>query len=80
MDGSTNDASVLSKSGFGKLFEEYPTALNLPAPILEDTELPYVSVGDDIFPLNPWLMKPYPGKHLDETNRVYRHSRARRKI
>ncbi|CAH3186394.1 unnamed protein product, partial [Porites evermanni] len=30
--------------------------------------VPFVIVGDDIFPLKPWLMKPYPGKNLDQAN------------
>lgn len=39
-------------------------------------------VGDDIFPLKPWLLKPYAGKNLTEPQRVfnYRLSRARRTI
>ncbi|CAB4007448.1 Hypothetical predicted protein [Paramuricea clavata] len=43
---------------------------------------PYVLVGDDIFPLKEWLMKPYLGKNLTEPERVfnYRLSRARRTI
>ena len=60
--GSTNDASALSNPVFGQAFEQHPTELNLPSPPLHDKDLPYVIVGDDIFPLKPWLMKPYPGK------------------
>ena len=44
--------------------------------------LPYVLLGDDIFGLKTWLMKPYPGKCLLEDKRIhnYRHSRARRTV
>ena len=44
--------------------------------------VPFVIVGDDIFPLKPWLMKPYPGKNLDQYQRIYNYrlSRARRTI
>ena len=81
--GSTNDASVLSNSAFGQAFENHPTDLNLPSPgSYKGRNLPYVLVGDDIFPLKPWLMKPYPGKNLSESERVYNYrlSRARRTI
>ena len=29
-------------------------------------DLPYYIVGDEIFPLKPWLMSPYPGTMVDE--------------
>ena len=46
-----------------------------------DVELPYFLVGDEIFPLKTWLMRPYPST-LDETQRIYNYrvSRARRTI
>ena len=81
--GSTNDASVLSNSVFGQAFEQHPTDLNLPSPSPHgDKDLPFVIVGDDIFPLKPWLMKPYLGKNLDQCQRIYNYrlSRARRTI
>ena len=42
--------------------------------------LPYL-VGDEIFPLKTWLMRPYPGQ-LSEEERIfnYRQSSARRVI
>ena len=45
-------------------------------------QLPYTLVGDEIFPLKPWLIKPYPGSHLILGKRIYnyRQSRARRTI
>ena len=81
--GSTNDASVLLNSTFGQAFQYRPTDLNLLSPSRHgNKDLPYVHVGDDIFPLKPWLMKPYSGKHLQECEQVYncRLSRARRVI
>lgn len=79
--GGTNDARVLSNSVFGQAFDKHLTNLNLPSPCGEKT-LPYVLVGNDIFPLKPWLMKPFPGRNLDETQRVYNYrlSRARHVI
>ena len=42
-------------------------------------ELPYVSVGDAIFPLKTWLVKPYPGRNISEKEAIfnYRLSRCR---
>ena len=65
------------------MFDTNPTSLNLPVPtLLEDKTLPYVLLGVDIFPLKPWLMKPNPGKNLDEPKRIFnnRLSRARRVV
>ena len=73
--GGTNDASVLSNSAFGQAFDENPTNLNLSRPTLHGNKtLPYVLLGDDIFPLKPWLMKPYPGKNIDESQRLYNYT------
>ena len=81
--GRDNDAGILSETAFGNALENNPSILNLPKPSLVKSKvLPYVLVGDDIFPLKPYLMKPFPGKRLTEENRVfnYRLSRARRTI
>ena len=48
-----------------------------------DELLPFFLVGDEIFSLKPWLMRPISGNKLvDERSKVfnYRHSRARRVI
>ena len=80
--GSGNDSGVLKLSHMGKCFED--NSLNVPEgskiPGM-DMELPYFLVGDEIFPLKTWLMRPYPGT-LDETQRIYNYrvSRARRII
>ena len=45
-------------------------------------DIPYFLVGDEIFPLKPWLLRPYPGRLLQLLEMIYnyRHSRARRVI
>ena len=39
-------------------------------------------MGDEIFPLKPWLLRPYPGRLLQLLEMIcnYRHSRARRVV
>ena len=80
--GSGNDSGVLKSCQLDKAFEE--NTLNLPE--LEpidgmDGNIPYFLLGDEIFPLNIWLQRPYPGP-LDEEKKIfnYRVSRARRTI
>ena len=56
-------------------------AWNLPEPEridgIEEEDIPYYLLGHEIFPLKPWLMRPYPGT-MQEDIQVYnyRHSRA----
>ena len=81
--GGENDATILTNSTIGRSFDQVPTILGIPQPTKHiGKSLPYVLLGDDIFPLKPWLLKPYPGRKLHETQQVfnYRLSRARRTI
>ena len=45
-------------------------------------KLPYFIVGDEAFPLQSWLLRPFPGQRIPEDQRIfnYRLSRARRVI
>ena len=72
---------------FGKAFAEgwfnYPSPKKIPG--CRQKETPFFLVGDEIFPLKDWLMRPYPGMKrgtLDESRSIfnYRLSRARRVI
>lgn len=80
--GSNNDSGVLANSDIGEVIEnnklKIPQKSIVPGTTLD---IPYFLVGDEIFPLKPWLMRPFPGK-LPEAERIYnyRHSRARRVI
>ena len=58
--------------------------MNLPDPkvISNDCsrkDLPYYLVGDEAFPLQPWLLRHYPGKSISDEDAVfnYRLSRTR---
>lgn len=80
-NGRHSDGSVFSNSSFGQAIEA--NSLNLPGscplPGTSSPSLPYVFVGDEAFPLKVNLMRPYPGKELDESKAVYNYrlSRAR---
>lgn len=52
------------------------------APPNYNVALSYPFVGDEAFPLKPWLLRPFPGRDLNDKRRIfnYRLSRARRTI
>ncbi|GFO05888.1 protein antagonist of like heterochromatin protein 1 [Plakobranchus ocellatus] len=82
-NGRCGDAGVFQDSslfqGFEKKLLHIPTPQPLPG---KEHPLPMVMVGDDAFPLKPYLLKPYPehnNDHKDEKRIFnYRLSRARR--
>ena len=81
--GSNNDTGVLKTSLFGKRFESETMNIPTPRSVLgcRFDPLPYFIVGDEIFPLKTWLMRPYPGQLMEE-QKIYNycHSRVRRVI
>ena len=79
--GRDNDASIFGNTDLFRRLEN--GTLNVPLPSdIDGFQLPYVVLGDEIFALKTWFLKPYPGKNLSEQERVfnYRLSRARRTI
>lgn len=59
---STNDASVYSASSFANAIENPPNPLSiLPARFIPGTPFhtPMLFVADDVYPLKPFLMKPF---------------------
>ena len=81
--GRNSDAGVFANSEFGKAFNS--EKINLPkASILPGThqEFPYFLVGDEAYPLQTKLMRPFPRRQLDDKRRIfnYRLSRARKVV
>ncbi|XP_008179993.1 protein ALP1-like [Acyrthosiphon pisum] len=82
--GREGDSNVFKECPFGKLL--YAEKLNIPEPIIlpntNSSPQPYVFVGDEAFALHTNLLRPYPGRNLNDTRRVfnYRLSRARRTV
>ena len=62
MEGITTHLFLVNHN-IGQVFEQ--ELIQLPQPeTVNGIQLPYTLVGDEIFPLKQWLMKPYPGSHL----------------
>ena len=82
--GSTNDSSLLNSSDMGQALEDGSISLSEPEhlPGCSLPHLPYYLVGDEIFALKPWLLRPYPAKNVEEDESIfnYRLLRARRVI
>jgi len=83
--GSASDGGVFSRSAVGQALQN--NLLNMPndagianAPALGS--LPYFLVGDEAFPLETYLLRPFPGRGLPNDKRIfnYRLSRARRVV
>ena len=80
-NGCISDGGVWNKCGLAKAIETNEISLPAPKCLFNGTvEVPYVLVGDDVFALKSYMMKPYPQQGLSVAKRIYnyRHSRARR--
>ena len=61
--GSNNDSGILRNSKMGRRFGNGETSIPESQKILgHDLELSYFLVGDEIFLLQIWLMRPFSGK------------------
>lgn len=82
--GTESDGGILSRSVFGKAI--YEGALNFPKGKFHlpgsEKETPLYFVGDEAFQMTTNIMRPYPGRNLNEQRKIfnYRLSRARRTI
>ena len=82
-NGRNNDASVFNSCSLAYALRN--GGLDMPSPeCLPDRHLPvpYTVIGDEIFALKPYLMKPLPGRNLTDEGRIYNYrlSRARRTV
>ena len=70
---------VLANSLLGKGLESNKIQLPPDEPLdgCAFSPLPYYLLGDDIFPLKKWLIKPYPGKNLTEEQKIYNYRLSR---
>uniref|UniRef100_A0A2S2PHY3 Putative nuclease HARBI1 n=1 Tax=Schizaphis graminum TaxID=13262 RepID=A0A2S2PHY3_SCHGA len=82
--GREADSNVFRQSIFGKKL--YTNQLQIPdavsLPLTENNSQPFVFVADEAFGLHTNLLRPYPGRGLNNTRRIfnYRLSRARRTV
>ena len=72
MNGSNSDGGTWVQSSLRKALEN--NTLNLPKPTSLSGDLddiPFVCVGDDAFPLEIYMMTPYPQKDLRCDKRIF---------
>lgn len=81
-EGRRSDAGVFANSKIKSGLDS--NTLNVPPPsVVGQSELPFILVADEAYPLSSYLMRPYPkSSQLDLKKKVfnYRLSRARRVI
>ncbi|XP_030216144.1 uncharacterized protein LOC115546649 [Gadus morhua] len=81
--GRESNGGVLGRSAFGSRLAEGNLNLHAPAVLPgTTTPSPYFFLGDEAFPLQVNLMRPYPGTNLQDRKRIfnYRQARARRVV
>ena len=71
--GSNKDCGVLLNSKMGRKYDQHGFNISPPEPLDGfDQMVPFFLVGDEIFPLKEWLMRPFAGKQLtDEMRKVF---------
>ncbi|XP_071834895.1 uncharacterized protein [Apostichopus japonicus] len=82
-EGSASDAQIFNHSQLRDLIEGDDLGFPRPCPLPGgDVDVPYFIIGDDAFPLRPWMMKPFSRRQMAPDQQIfnYRLSRARRVV
>ena len=82
-NGRASDATVWNNSSLRSCIENGTILLPEDSPLPgTNVSVPHVFIGDDAFPLKRYMMKPYPFRSQNRTQRIfsYRLSRARRTV
>ncbi|KAM7300341.1 protein ALP1-like isoform X2 [Ixodes scapularis] len=75
--GSESDGGIFARSQLQRRINCGEQGLPPPAAVGEEGDLPYFLLGDEAFPLKPYLMRPYPRKSLIPTAEERQQSAAR---
>ena len=82
-NGMVFDAGIISECSLRAALLENTIRFHPAKPLPQDyRNIPYFISGDDVFPLRPWLMKPYSMTGMAHEQRVFNfwQSRARRVV
>lgn len=80
-NGRISDGGIFANTPIYNKLENGSLRLPADEPLPDRVKnIPFLLVGDEAFPLKSYLMKPYPNRNLDLTQRIfnYRLSRVRR--
>lgn len=78
--GRSSDAGIFKRCSLKTALDRGRLGLPPPDPLPnDDRDIGYFFIGDEAFPLNPWLMKRFPNRNLTHAEKIfnYRLSRAR---
>ncbi|XP_049842931.1 uncharacterized protein LOC126293682 isoform X1 [Schistocerca gregaria] len=81
--GKECDSIIFSNSTLGKRLSTYSLGVPKDEPLVPGgSPVPYVIVGDEGFPLQRYMIRPYPRRNLNDEKRVYNYrvSRCRRVV
>ena len=82
-NGSCAEHRIFEEGGLPEALKINSINIPPPEPLPSDEQpITYSVIGDDAFPLRPWLLKPYPSCGFSREQRIlnYRLSRARQVV